>query len=80
MKTPGLIIKAENYKIYESFKMAMAPLDISQSMRQLTKNLEPTDPREFWYMLREFYAYYLCLKTLDKVLIRQDYWQFATCP
>lgn len=31
-------------------------------------------------MVREFYAYHLCLKTLNKPVIRQDYWQFATCP
>lgn len=45
MKTPGLIIKAENYKIYEAFRMAMAPLEISFSLKQLIKNLEPSDPK-----------------------------------
>lgn len=70
MKTPGLIIRAENYKIFEAFKMTMTSLEMNQSMRQLIKNLEPTDPKEFWYMVREFYAYHLCLKTLNKPILR----------
>lgn len=31
-------------------------------------------------MLREYYAYHLCLLTLGKPTIKASYWEMATCP
>ena len=31
-------------------------------------------------MLREYYAYHLCMLMLGKPPIKQEYWMLATCP
>ncbi len=44
MKTPGLIIKSENYKIYEGFRKTVASMDIGESLRTIMVKLEAAEP------------------------------------
>lgn len=40
MKTPGLIIKAENYKLYEGLRKTTSTLEIGDSLAKLMTGLE----------------------------------------
>lgn len=79
LKTPGLIIKAENYKIFDGLRKIVSLSQLNSPLKELLKKIE-VEPSEFWYMLREFYAYHMSLMHINKIVVKKEYWPVMTSP
>lgn len=79
MKTPGLIIKAENYKIFDGFRKIVGFSHMAGSLKELQKKID-IEPSEFWYILREFYAYHMSLMHINKTIPKKEFWPIMTAP